>query len=172
MGSKHTINQYYGNGLTITHVGSDADSTCYTDQAPDCVASDDVHCTDLAPSYKEACCPRGTTCAAGYPHRGVMRCHMDYGDLTGSTVSLSEPTLSTIPSVLLFSKGSAPVLSIAATSHASLSSTTSATASMTEVPSNYDHRTTETSSTSLPTSTLIGIIVGVVIGVCLVAAVG
>ena len=43
---------------------------------------------------------------------------------------------------------------------------------MTGVPSNYDHRTTEISSTSLPTPTLIGIILGVVVGVCLVVVVG
>ncbi|RJE22893.1 hypothetical protein PHISCL_04789 [Aspergillus sclerotialis] len=160
--------------VILLNVNSNDDSTCYTDQAPDCVFSDDVRCTDVAPGYKEACCPRGTTCESGYPRQGTMRCHMDYGKLIEAAASLKKSTSSTISSELLTSKTS--MLQSSATTTSSDISPPAMTATTVPepeaAPSNTSSNTPENHSSSLPTATLIGIIVGAVVGVCLVAVLG
>jgi hypothetical protein len=62
-----------------------------------CSEPNAVRCRDLANGTAEACCPRLTTCSAGYPAtQEVVRCNILYGDLVKAGQSLSAPPVASL----------------------------------------------------------------------------
>ncbi|KAK0750725.1 hypothetical protein B0T18DRAFT_55227 [Schizothecium vesticola] len=86
--------QHLGKGWCC--IGGNSIDNCYVDQESVCSEPNAVRCKDLANGTAEACCPRLTTCSAGYPAtQEVVRCNILYGDLVKAGQSLSAPPVAT-----------------------------------------------------------------------------